>query len=375
MIRGASAVVFFALGALALACSSTDKPGFVARGHADGAVPPEAGPAESGTDAGDAALPDASDAAVEAGPPPCTIQVPKDQKTLAQAIAAAQDGDVICVADGTYGDTVTLNTKNRSLTIRASGNQAIWNGQLVVDGGPGPGHSLLVEGFQFGCAPSNVSLSDATGRVVMRANRFDNACGYALDLENSGAGSVTVVFEQNQLTDTSLASSLASPAAGAQALVVLKNNLVTGGSGFGLLADGAWARYVISGNTFDVDPGYTLLQLDLGTDEGPGSSIQNNILAGGDTGINCLDCKNVYVSRNLLFSGDATYGDLQLGEGNIQADPLFRAADDFRLQPWSPALYAGRRTPGAPADEDLPDDIESRPRPSLDIDMGAYQHP
>lgn len=377
MIRGASAAVILALGAVALGCSGTDKPGFAARGYADaaaGALPPEAGPPDSGPEAGDAAPPDAGDAAVEAGPPPCTIQVPKDQKTIAQAVAAAQDGDVICVADGTYGDTVTLSSQNRSLTLRASGSDAVWNGQLLVDGAPGAGHSLLVEGFQFGCAPSNVSLSGSTGRIVVRDNRFDNSCGYALDLENSGAGSVTVVFEQNQLTDTSLAASLAAPTAGAQALVALKNNLVTGGSSFGLLADGSWARYVILGNTFDVDPGYTLLQLDLGTDEGPGSVVQNNILAGGDTAINCLDCKKLDVSWNLLFSGDATYGDVQLGEGNLQTDPLFRAADDFRLQLWSPALYAGRRTAGAPPDEDLADDIEGRPRPVVDIDMGAYQH-
>lgn len=376
MTRTASAVVLFALGALALGCSSADPPGFKAEGYADGgAGASEAGPADGGSDG---AIPDAgdsgADASSDAGPAPCTLDVPKDKKTLGAAVAAAADGDVICVADGTYGDTVTLDTKNRSLTLRASGKKAVWNGELVADGGPGAGHTLVVEGFQFGCAPANVSLSGSTGRVVVRNNVFDNSCGYALDLENNGAGSVTVVFEKNELTDTSLAASLATPTAGAQALVALKNNLVTGGAGFGLLADGAWARYVVAGNTFSVDPGYTLLQLDLGTDEGPGSSVRNNVLAGGDTAISCLDCKKLDVSRNVLFSGDATYGDIQLGEGNIEADPLFRAADDYRLQLWSPALYAGRRTPGAPPDEDLASDIQGRSRPALDIDMGAYQH-
>jgi hypothetical protein len=371
-------MALMALGALVLGCSSTDKPGFSARGYADaaaGALPPEAGAPDGG---GDATASDASDAGADAqsegGVPACTINIPKDQKTLTDAIAVAADGDVICVADGTYDDTVTVSSKNRSLTLRASGKNAIWNGELLVDGAPGTGHTLVVEGFQFGCAPSNVSLSGSTGRVVVRNNHFDNGCGYALDLENSGAGSVTVVFERNELTDTSLSASLAAPAAGAGALVVLKNNLVTGGAGFGLLGDGAWARYVVLGNTFDVDPGYTLVQLDLGVDEGAGSSVRNNILAGGDTAISCLSCKKLAVSRNMLFSGDATYGDIQLGEGNLEADPLFRAADDFRLQLWSPALYAGRRTAGAPADEDLASDIEGRPRPAVDIDMGAYQH-
>jgi len=363
-----------------LGCSSTAKPGFSARGYADaaaGAELPEAGQPDSGSEGGTAS-PDAgdarADAASDAGPAACTLQVPKDQKTLTDAIAAAVDGDVICVADGTYVDTVTVSSKNRSITLRATGKSAIWNGELLVAGGPGTGHSLVVEGFQFGCAPSNISLSGSTGRVVVRNNVFDNACGYALDLENNAAGSVTVVFEQNQLLDTSLSASLSAPLAGAKALVTLRNNLVSGGAGFGLLGDGAWARYAVLGNTFSVDPGYTLVQLDLGAGAGAGSSVRDNILAGGDTAISCLDCKKLDVARNLLFSGDATYGKVQLGEGNLEADPLFRAADDFRLQLWSPALYAGRRKAGAPADEDLASDIEGRPRPAVDIDMGAYQH-
>ena len=303
-----------------------------------------------------------------------TSAVPSDQPTIAAAIAAAGDGDVICVGDGTYAETVTLAGAGRSLTLRAGGQKAIWNGQLLVQGGPGAGHTLSVEGFTFGCASTNVSLAGAEGRISVRDNHFENPCGYALDLENTGAGSVTVIFEQNQLTDTSLTANLAAPASGAKGLVALKNNLVTGGAGFGLLGDAAWARYVVVGNTFDIDPGYTLLQLDLGADEGAGSSVRDNILAGGDTAVSCLSCKKLEVAWNLLFSADATYGNVQLGEGNLETDPLFRAADDRRPQPWSPALYAGRRTPGAPADEDLPDDIEARPRPALDIDMGAYQH-
>lgn len=360
--------------ALALGCSSGEKSGFSAEGYADaapGALPPEAGAPEAGPDA----TPDAaSDAPADAAPPACTLEVPKDQPTLAAAFGVAADGDVICVADGTYSETVTVKSTDRSLTLRAVGDKVVWNGELLLTGAPGAGHTIVVEGFQFGCAPANVSASGSAGRIVVRDNRFDNACGYAMDLENSGAGSVTAVFERNKLVDTSLSASLGAPKAGAKSLVVLKNNLVTGGGGFALLADGAWARYVVTGNTLDIDAGYTLVQLELGADQGAGSSMSDNVLAGGSTAISCLSCGQLDVSNNLLFSGNATYGNVVLGSDNLQADPLFRGADDWRLEPWSPALYAGRRKSAAPADEDLADDIDSHQRPAIDIDMGAYQH-
>lgn len=67
-----------------------------------------------------------------------------------------------------------------------------------------------------------------------------------------------------------------------------------------------------------------------------------------------------------------TYSDVQsgyTGAGNIAANPLFVAADDFHLQEGSPCIDKGTAS-GAPAI-----DIEGVSRPQLGgIDMGAYEY-
>lgn len=60
-----------------------------------------------------------------------------------------------------------------------------------------------------------------------------------------------------------------------------------------------------------------------------------------------------------------------LGEGNLDADPLFVDPEggDYRLQAGSPAIDAGT-TEGAPAE-----DLDGNPRPlGTGVDIGAYEH-
>jgi parallel beta-helix repeat protein len=61
-----------------------------------------------------------------------TINVPADQPTIAAAISASEDGDVIAIAAGTYYEA-NLDTDNKAITIgSASGNQDV---TIDADGG------------------------------------------------------------------------------------------------------------------------------------------------------------------------------------------------------------------------------------------------
>ena len=82
-----------------------------------------------------------------------TINVPGDQPTIAAAISASSDGDVIAIAAGTYyeanlnpgGKAITIGSAsgNQDVTINASGpwqrvrDQQLAKGSGTVDQGPG----------------------------------------------------------------------------------------------------------------------------------------------------------------------------------------------------------------------------------------------
>ena len=65
-----------------------------------------------------------------------TINVPSDQPTIAAAISASVNGDVIAIAAGTYYEH-TLNPDGKAITIgSASGSQwCQWRWHMVVLGG------------------------------------------------------------------------------------------------------------------------------------------------------------------------------------------------------------------------------------------------
>lgn len=91
-----------------------------------------------------------------------TIHVPADQPTIQAAIDAAQNGDTVVVAPGTYNEN--LNIQSKSITVRSDKGAA----QTIVDGGKkdvvvtinaGIGFNVTFDGFtlQNGATPYSPS--------------------------------------------------------------------------------------------------------------------------------------------------------------------------------------------------------------------------
>ena len=106
-----------------------------------------------------------------------TINVPGDHATIAAAINASSDGDVIAIAAGTYYEA-NLDTDNKAITIgSASGNldvtiDAQQSGSVfVINSGEGSGTKIkdlvitggnATQGGGIYCLSSNPAISDCT---------------------------------------------------------------------------------------------------------------------------------------------------------------------------------------------------------------------
>lgn len=82
--------------------------------------------------------------------PASTIHVPKDQPTIQDGIDAANDGDIVLVAPGTYQENIDF--KGKAITVTSSGGPKV----TIVDGGQvnqvvtfasGEGSGSVLSGF------------------------------------------------------------------------------------------------------------------------------------------------------------------------------------------------------------------------------------
>lgn len=172
-----------------------------------------------------------------------------------------------------------------------------------------------------------------------------------------------VIIERNRLhhcADKGISIGAGSSAGGQSSSATVVNNLVYASDEGIAVKDSAVARIVH--NTFaDNGTGLGLYEAHDHPGLGGGrATVVNTILWGNGQAI----------SLDPLSTVTVTYSDVEggwLGQGNLDADPSFRAVDDYHLSPGSPVINAGR-------DEGIAVDLDGLPRlVGRAPDMGAYE--
>jgi hypothetical protein len=122
-----------------------------------------------------------------------TINVPADQPTIQAAIDAANDGDEVVVAPGTYLETIDFSFK--AITVRSSGGAAITMIDAqglgsVVTCQSGEGPSTVLEGFTLtGGDPSPAS---GGGMYNLSSSPTVTDCIFTANTANYGGGMFNV---------------------------------------------------------------------------------------------------------------------------------------------------------------------------------------
>lgn len=237
-----------------------------------------------------------------------TIHVPADRPTIQAGIDAAQDGDTVLVAPGTYYENLQIQAK--SITLRSDKGAA----QTIVDGGKKDvvarlyaslGFNIILDGFtlQNGATPA-YSPSDggiiAYGNATIQNNTIRANWGYGINVQG---GSASILNNHIVIT---------APNAGQTYCYVyaLDGINMTSSSLPGQIAP---MQSRISGNLIEGD-GTVCSGAGIGVAAASPVLIENNTVRGTTKGIGVSDVQrtddslHVLVRQNLIYNN--RYGGL-----------------------------------------------------------------
>jgi parallel beta-helix repeat protein len=230
------------------------------------------------------------------------IHVPADQSTIQAAINAAQNGDTVLVAPGTYFENI--NFSGKAIRVTSSSGYALTiidgidNYQSVVTFDTGEGLNSILDGFtiQHGSGTSyggGVSISNASPTVSRNVIK-NNSCG-------PGGGGVGLSFSSALIENN-----------------VISNNTLTlsGAGGGGIVVVGGAPQIVgntIENNTAPIGDGGGVM---LMGESSP--TLQNNIIRGNVTaglhpftfggGVYIESSNNALLVQNLIYNNIAGQG-------------------------------------------------------------------
>ena len=313
-----------------------------------------------------------------------TIRVPEDYPTIQAGVDAAENDDVVLVADGTYVES--LNFLGKAITVEsASGDPEM----CIIDGG-GEAHAVA---FSSGEGKDSI----LRGFAIQNGGTYGGRGIYCWNSSPTIVGN-TITGNRAGGEGGGIRCSNSSP--------TIANNNITdneAGDGGGIYCHNS--SPIIVSNTITKNRAH--YRGAIYCDESS-ASIVNNVIAGNKGGIYCINSTATITSNTIVDNSDSgifcaynstldivntilwndaseeislinasvsvSYSNVQggyPGVGNIDEYPRFVGIDDYNLSDYSPCIGAGMMT------QDMPDtDIEGNPRPNPTgsaPDIGAYE--
>ena len=226
-----------------------------------------------------------------------TINVPADQPTIQAAINAAQNGDTVLVAPGTYSENI--NFVGKAVTVTSSGGRTVTTidghqAGTVVTFGTNEGQNSVLSGFTITNGKASfggggIEINSASPIIENNTITQNQACGSGNGIEARFSAAII----RNNTISNNLPAGCSGGSGGGVSIggagsVQLLNNLITGnglpnggdGGGVGLNAAGT---PTISGNI-----------------------IQANTVYNDGGGLSLVNASNALVVQNLITGNRAT---------------------------------------------------------------------
>lgn len=270
---------------------------------------------------------------------PCTLaaqrrlDVPADHATIQAAIDAADPGDTVWVAAGTYTESVRLRA---GVCLRGQGARrtildAQGEARTLIDLSDAPGSAVIgftIRGTRHpygGCADDDVFTCSGdwyAAGIYLGGSSWVDATQHAPPL-----------IANNVIADNQMGVMLYW-----HGIAIVRNNLFTGNTS-AFIANHYQDRTLIANNVF-VDN----TELAIGN-QAAYLDIIDNVIVGSQVGIRFQYIQTGFIACNLFHDNGANTNDgsrFAIGtDGNLEAEPRFVGNGDVHLDPSSPGKDAG----------------------------------
>jgi hypothetical protein len=288
---------------------------------------------------------------------PCTmassrqLHVPSEYPTIQAAVDAAQPGETVKVAAGTYTESVTMHPGICLLGAGAKHTTLDAQGQprTLVDLTAAPG--AVVAGFTIRGSTQDSGCAQPQDPFACSGNWYHAGIYIGGEDWNDPTNDAPPI-----ITDNVFASNDTGVMFYWRSQAILRNNVFVGNR-LGFVANHFQDRALVANNVFVANT-----ELAIGN-QAAYLDIIDNIIVGSQTGIRFMYIQTGHIECNLFWQNGANQTDeyiqpprFTIGvDGNLELEPKFVGNGDFHLQPGSPAIDSGCHEHAHEPDGTLPD--------------------